>query len=83
MASSRTWTALFAADGQGLAQAFGGLGGPDRQEDDLAGDALLGELCRLLDGILVELGEASFDACPVDGEVRVRTSTWPWAPART
>jgi hypothetical protein len=60
---------LVATDGQGLAQAFGGLGWPDGEEDDLGGHSLLGELRGLLDGILVELGEASFDAGAVDGEV--------------
>jgi hypothetical protein len=46
------------------------LAGPDGEEDDLGGHALLGQLGGLLDGILVELGEASLDAGAVDGEVR-------------
>jgi len=61
---------LVATDGQGLAQAFSGLGWPDGEEDDLGGHSLLGELRSLLDGILIELREASLDAGAVDGEVR-------------
>ena len=74
IASSTTWTPLSAPICSALRTASAASSGPTRQRghlDRLVGLVLLLELQRLLDGVLVELGEQAVDANAVHGVVRL------------
>ena len=58
---------------QRLADGVGGVGRADGQDRDLA-LAGLDDLQRLLDGVLVELGQQAVDTFTVDGVVGVELS---------
>src|SRR6266508_2199187 len=58
-----------AAHRQRLAQAVGGLGRPHREDDDLGGLAALDDSLRLLDGVLVQLGQPALYLVAVNREV--------------
>jgi hypothetical protein len=60
---------LVAAHGQRLAQPVDGLGWSHRQVGDGCGQTFLDQRDGLLDCILVELREPTFDVCAVKREV--------------